>query len=96
MTKEEAIEAIREVRHPAIDHTLLDLGIIKNVSTDGDTVYITFAFPFPNIPIVDTLIRRVSGPLEALGARAVFDMVLMTEEEKARFLRMEQEAWTGM
>jgi len=29
MTKEEVIKAISDVKHPAIDHSLLDLGIVK-------------------------------------------------------------------
>ncbi len=96
ITKEQAIEAIKEVKHPAIDRTLLDLGIVKHVSTDEEKVYVTFAFPFPNIPIADTLISSVSQPLQAIGATVMVDMVLMTEEEKQKFLQMEQEAWTGL
>jgi ATP-binding protein involved in chromosome partitioning len=96
ITKEQAIELIRDVKHPAIDHTLLDLGIVKHVSTDEDKVYVTFAFPFPSIPIADTLIRSISEPLQTIGAHVMVDMVLMTEEEKQNFLRMEQEAWKGL
>ncbi len=96
ITKEQAIESIKDVKHPAIDHTLLDLGIVKHVSTDEDNVYVTFAFPFPSIPIADTLIRSISEPLQRIGANVMVDMVLMTEEEKQKFLRMEQEAWKGM
>ncbi len=96
ITKEQALEAIKEVKHPAIDHTLLDLGIVKHVSTDEEKVYVTFAFPFPSIPIADTLIGSISAPLQEIGAEVLVDMVLMTEEEKQKFLRMEQEAWKGL
>ncbi len=96
ITKEQAIEAIKEVKHPAIDRTLLDLGIVKHVSADEEKVYVTFAFPFPSIPIADTLISSISQPLQAIGATVLVDMVLMTEEEKQKFLQMEQEAWTGL
>ncbi len=96
ITKEMALEAIQDVMHPAINFSLLDLGIVKHVSTEGNIVYVTFAFPFPNIPIADTLIRSIAEPLEKMGAEVRADMVLMTEAEKQRFLQMEQEAWTGM
>ncbi len=96
ITKEAALEAIRNVMHPAINYSLLDLGIVKHVSTDEDIVYVTFAFPFPNIPIADTLIQSISGPLEEMGAEVRVDMVLMTEAEKQRFLEMEHQAWKGM
>jgi metal-sulfur cluster biosynthetic enzyme len=96
ITKEQAIDSIKNVMHPAINHSLLDLGIVKHISTDEDTVYVTFAFPFPNIPIADTLIQSVSEPLRKIGAKVMVDMVLMTEEEKQNFLRMEQQAWKGL
>jgi len=96
ITKETALSAIKNVKHPAIDRTLLDSGIVKQISTDENIVYVTFAFPFPDIPIADTLIRSIAAPLQQLGAEVRMDMVLMTEEEKQRFLQMEHEAWTGL
>lgn len=96
ITKEEALAAIKNVKHPAIDFTLLDLGIVKQVSTDKDIIYVTFAFPFPDIPIADTLIQSVSRALQKLKGEVRVDMVLMTEEEKQRFLRMEEEGWQGL
>lgn len=96
ITKEAALEAIKDVMHPAINFSLLDLGIVKHVSTDEDIVYVTFAFPFPNIPIADTLIKSISEPLEKMGAEVRADMVLMTEAEKQRFLEMEHQAWKGL
>ena len=49
MTKEEIMKTISDVKHPAIDHFLPDLGIVKNVRVDDDKVKITFSFPLsPN------------------------------------------------
>lgn len=96
MKKDEAIRLLSDVKHPAIDRTLLDLGIIKYISSDEDIVYITLAFPFPEIPIADTLVELVSAPIRNAGSDVRVDMVLMTEEEKQQFLRMEKEAWKGL
>ncbi len=96
ITKEKAIESIKDVMHPAINYSLLDLGIVKYITTDESFVYVTFAFPFPNIPIADTLIQSIVSPLEKAGAEVRADMILMTEEEKQRFLEMEQQAWKGV
>jgi len=52
-------QAIEEVKHPAIDHSLVDLGIVKDVAIAGQRVTLTFNFPFPNIPIKDMLIASV-------------------------------------
>jgi len=95
MTKEDVIEAISAIKHPAINHTLLDLGIIKGIKGEDDNVVVVFAFPFPDIPIKEMFINLVNQALDPIGIKPGFETVLMTEEEKAKFLRMEAEAWTG-
>ena len=95
ISEEEIQEAIAQVKHPAIDHTLVDLGIVKDVTVEGNKVAVTFAFPFPNIPIKDELVNSIRGPVEALGAELEVDITLMTQEEIQKFLAMEQEAWKG-
>ncbi len=95
MTKEEVIKAISDVKHPAIDHSLLDLGIVKNVRVEDDKVKITFSFPFPKIPITDMLVNSIDQPLQSIGINAEYDFTVMDEKERAEFLRMEKEAWRG-
>jgi len=54
MAKEKSEEDIRqvvaEVKHPAIDHTLVDLGIVKEITVKGSKVLATMALPSPGIP----------------------------------------------
>ena len=88
-------QAIEQVKHPAIDHSLVDLGIVKDVAIAGDKVTLTFAFPFPNIPIGDQLIDSVRLPLESLGAEVEVKTTVMDQGELQKFLAMEQEAWKG-
>jgi ATP-binding protein involved in chromosome partitioning len=95
MTKEEVIKAISDVKHTAIDHSLLDLGIVKNVRVEDDKVKITFSFPFPQIPIADMLVNSIDQPLQSIGINAEYDFTVMDEKERAEFLRMEKEAWRG-
>ena len=94
-TKEDIVNAISAVKHPAINYSLLDLGIVKNVEINNGKATVMFAFPFPNIPIADTLVNSVARPIEALGVGFKHEIVLMNAEEKARFMQMETEAWTG-
>ena len=94
-TKEEILKVISEVKHPAIDYSLLELGMIKDVEIDGTTVNLTFVFPFPKIPIAETLFKSIETPLKNIGYDLMPSVILMTEEEKAKFLRMETEAWKG-
>jgi metal-sulfur cluster biosynthetic enzyme len=81
--------------HPAINFSLLDLGIVQNVRVEDDKAKITFAFPFPNIPIKDMLVNFIDQPLKAIGVNADYDFTVMNDEERAKFLRMETEGWKG-
>ena len=94
--EQEILKVISEVKHPAIDYSLLDLGIIKDIEIDNKTVALKFVFPFPNIPIADALIDSVKIPLNNIGCTLFSDVILMTEEEKAKFMQMEAEAWKGL
>lgn len=96
ITQEDVIKAISKVRHPAIDFTLLELGIVKNVKLMDNTVGLEFAFPFSNIPIADKLISSIEKPIQDLGLLPVCKVTVMTEEEKAKFMEMEAQAWKGL
>ena len=88
-------QAVEQVKHPAIDHSLLDLGIVKDVAIAGQKVTLTFAFPFPNIPIRDMLVDSVRLPLQNLGAEVEVETTVMGQGELQKFLAMEQEGWKG-
>ncbi len=65
---EESIQnMLKEVKHPAIDRSLLDLGIVKEIDVRDGKVLITMALPFLNIPIIDQLIGSIKEPIENLG-----------------------------
>lgn len=96
MSEQEILDIIGGVKHPAIDHSLVDLGLVKNIKIMDKTVGLEFCFPFANIPIAEQLIRSIEVPLEKKGLLAVYKVTTMNEEEKARFMQMEKEAWTGL
>ena len=95
VTKSEVENKISEVGHPAIDYSLVKLGIVSNVLLLGKKVIVDFAFPFPNIPIADKLIDSVKKPIEELGLSYEYNIRTMSEDEKSRFLQLEKEAWKG-
>jgi len=88
-------DAIAEIKHPMINHTLVDLGIIKSVNIESGKVMIILAFPFLNIPIKDYLINSVREPVEKLDVEVEINTTVMNQEELKRFLAMEQNAWRG-
>ena len=96
IVQKDVIKEISKVKHPAIDFSLLDLGIVKNVKLMDKTVGLEFCFPFPNIPIAEQLITSIEKPIEELGLFPVYKVTTMSEEEKSKFLSMETQAWKGL
>ncbi len=92
----QAIEIIKNVKHPAINFSLLDLGIIRSYQIDGKDVKIVLALPALNIPIKDMLINSLQSPLEGIGAIVNIEIDVMTPEEGNKFFQLEAEGWKGM
>lgn len=95
ISEEEIRDVIAKIRHAAIDCSLVDLGIVKDVTIKGDKVAVTLAFPFANIPIKDYLVMSVKMPLEKFGVKVEVETTVMNEEETQRFLEMEAKYWKG-
>ncbi len=93
ITQIEVENAISNVEHPAINHSLIKLGIISNILLLGKKVIVEFAFPFPNIPIADKLIGSIEKPIKNLGLSFEYNVRTMNDQEKSKFLQMETEAW---
>ena len=92
------ISTIESIQHPAINASLTTLGILQNVDIDpqANKVKATFAWPFDGIPIRDMLIGSVANTLSQIGVGFEFDEKIMSEEEKQKFLQIEQANWKGM
>jgi metal-sulfur cluster biosynthetic enzyme len=98
MLEEDVRNVVVEIKHPAIDRTLLDLGIVKDIAIEESTVTVTFAFPFPTIPaqIREYMVNTVVEPIKKLGAEVKTELTVMNPEELQAFLAMEQESWKGL
>jgi len=86
---------LEKVKHPSIDDTLLNLGIIKNVEVEGNKVIITLVFPFENIPIKELLVNLVKESLDRLKMDIEIKTTTMNKKELQKFLNLEQKNWTG-
>jgi metal-sulfur cluster biosynthetic enzyme len=91
-------EAIGKVTHPAISRTLLELGMIKNISLHGSQARLTLVLPILNIPppVKDYLVNSLREAVAALGVQLEVEVAEMNEEERQTFLAMEQESWRGL
>ncbi|MEA3457876.1 MAG: metal-sulfur cluster biosynthetic enzyme [Candidatus Thermoplasmatota archaeon] len=94
--QEDIIKTVYQVKHPAVDMTLKDLGILKDITFKEDTFFILLAFPFPNIPIKDQLTESVCEPVKKLDFKCIVEAAIMSEEEKQDFLQKEGQAWKGL
>lgn len=101
MAKEKSEEDIRqvvaEIKHPAIDRTLVDLGVVKEITVNGNKVLVTMALPFPGIPtqVKDYLVNSVVEQIKKMDVEVEVDLTIMNQEELQAFLDMEQESWKG-
>ena len=96
ISEDEVRKALEQVKHPAIDFSLIELGIVKEISVIGNSVTITLAFPSAGIPIESRLINSVREPVEKLGAEVEVKTTLMNPNKVQEFLAMEQSAWKGL
>jgi len=91
-------EAIGKVTHPAISRSLVDLGMIKNVSLHDNEARLTLVLPVLNIPapVKDYLVNSLREAVAALGVQLEVEIAQMNDEERQAFLAMEQESWKGL
>ncbi len=90
--------AARKVIHPAINSTLLDLGIVKDIEFDGSDASLTLALPALNIPppITNYMIDSLTEALQEIGVGINVNIREMNDEERQNFFSMEQENWKGL
>jgi metal-sulfur cluster biosynthetic enzyme len=96
MKKDEILELLGDIEHPAISFSLIKLGILTEIQFIDNKVKAVFAFPFAGIPIADRLIGSVEITLANFNIGFEYSTRLMTEIEKQNFLKLEHEAWKGL
>lgn len=94
-SEKDLLQVVERVKHPAIDYTLIELGMIRDVSVEGRKVTLTFVLPFAGVPIKSMLIDSVRGPLEKLGAELEVSEAVMNPDELRKFQEMEHKGWKG-
>lgn len=95
ISKEDIHKAVARLRHPEIDRTLVELGMIKDIALGDDRAVVIMAVPFLGIPIKDYLIRSVGEAVGKLGVEIEVQLTEMNKEERDAFMAMAQEGWIG-
>ena len=86
---------LKNIKHPEINASLIELGMIKDVEFKDGIVVVTMLFPFPGVPIRNMLIEAVKEPIEKEGLKVEIKEGVMNEKELQKFFKMEQEKWKG-
>ena len=77
MTVADIWAALDEIPDPEIPViSLVDLGVIKNVSIDGSRIHVAFTPTFMGCPALDTMRRAMEDRIEELGAEPEIEVVL--------------------
>jgi metal-sulfur cluster biosynthetic enzyme len=95
-SNEDVKKTIAKVMHPAIDRSLMDLGMIRDIVLTKNTASLTLVIPFPGIPILSFLEKSLKESVRPLGIDLEINIARMNKEEIQRFLAIEKEAWKGL
>lgn len=97
MDEQKITHAISQVKHPEINSSLVDLGMVKDIQVENDKVSLKLLLPMMGIPQVvkDFMINSLKEAVSQQGAVLDVTLAEMTPEERQRFFAMEQENWGG-
>jgi ATP-binding protein involved in chromosome partitioning len=84
LTKEQVLEALRDVKDPELNRSLVELNMIRDIRIDGDTVSLTVVLTITGCPLKAKIEQDVIDALKQLGAKEVrLQFGAMTDEERA-------------
>lgn len=89
-------DRIETVMHPAINMSLFDLGMIRDIRLNNNNASLLLVLPSPTIPIVNLLITLLKDSVQEFGVELDVNIGQMTQEEIQIFLAKEKEAWKGL
>ncbi len=77
VTKEEVIEALRKCYDPEIPINIVDLGLVYDVSIDGDKVTIKMTLTAPGCPASGYISQDVRRKLESVSGVKKADVLVV-------------------
>jgi ATP-binding protein involved in chromosome partitioning len=84
LTTEKVLEALRDVKDPEINRSLVELNMIRNIQIEGTTVSLDVILTIQGCPLKVKIGEDVENAIQALGAEKVYvTFGSMTDEERA-------------
>ena len=94
MEIEKIKSALAELKHPEINMSLMDLGMIGKITSKGNEAEVTLKVPVAGIPILQMLIDMIKEKVNSkLKIYVEVNVEVMNESEKERFMKLAQENW---
>jgi ATP-binding protein involved in chromosome partitioning len=83
VTQAQVIDALRPVQDPELHRSIVDLGMVKNVTIAGSDITVQVALTVPGCPLRAEIDQRVTDAIRGLdsGAAVGVDFTVMSEEE---------------
>ena len=91
------IQAIENVKHPAINAPLTTLGILQDVDIEDGKLKATLVWPFDLVPpqIKQIITNSIQNAIKPFNLEFEYNERLMNDEEKEKFLELEKKYWKG-
>lgn len=89
ITKEQVLQALRDVKDPEINRSLVELNMIRNIEIDGTNVSLVVVLTISGCPLKAKIEQDVIEAIKALGATEVnVTFGTMTDEERSALSAM--------
>jgi ATP-binding protein involved in chromosome partitioning len=83
-TKEQITEALKGVIDPELRRSIVELGMVKDITIDGEAVSVVVALTIAGCPLRNEIQTRVTGALTEIGVTSVdLSFGVMTDEQRA-------------
>ncbi len=79
VTKEEVLEAMKDVSDPEIGMDVVNLGLVYEVNIDGDKVFIKMTMTAPTCPVTPWILAEAQRVVENLAGVEAADVELVWE-----------------
>jgi ATP-binding protein involved in chromosome partitioning len=70
-TEQAVFAALRKVQDPEINHDIVQLGMIRSVEVEGETVYVHVVPTSAHCPFAKEIVARIESAVKALGVKKV-------------------------
>jgi ATP-binding protein involved in chromosome partitioning len=83
VTQAQVVDALRPVQDPELHRSIVDLGMVKEVTIAGSDIKVQVALTVPGCPLRAEIDKRVTDAIQGLdaGANVAVDFTVMSEDE---------------